>query len=230
MEMKIRDIMNELGGAFTVAWVIMGITLLPEEEGFSAELAGLGMASLGGMLALGIAWKAFDGADILPPITWMKALTSDDLTDQNMWTSTIIRLITQVVGAILATMLLANTYEDQFVTYEMGQLVNPSVTWSFALWSVVGLIAAGAILWQISTKVSNEWAMPIAVMALASTSIVEFGSAVDMASMLMNATGDAVATASFWLINGVLIGVGALMGMMIDGFITDMDSDDSSSE
>ncbi len=225
MEMKMKDIMNELGGAFAAAWLIMGITL-GAEAGFEGELIGLGMASLGGMLALGIAWMAFDGADILPPITWMKAMTSDDLTDQNMWTSTIIRLITQVVGCILAAILMVQLQPDNW-TYELAH-PDGQAAWSFALWTVVGLIAAGAVLGQISAKVSNDWAMPIAVMALAG--IVNFESAADMASMLMNGTGDAMAVAIPWLIDGVCIGVGALLGMKIDGFIADMDSDDSSSE
>lgn len=225
MEMKMKDIMNELGGAFTVTWLIMGITLLTA-EGFAGDITGLGMASLGGMLALGIAWKAFDGADILPPITWMKAVTSDDLTDQNMWTSTIIRLITQVVGAMLAATLMVNLQPDH-VTYAMAY-PDGQDAWSFALWSVVGLIAAGAVLGQISAKAGNDWAMPIAVMALAG--IVNWESANDMSSMILNGTEDAMAVTIPWLVDGVCIGVGALLGMKIDGFIADMDSDDSSSE
>ena len=225
MEMKMKDIMNELGGAFTVTWLIMGITLLTA-EGFAGDITGLGMASLGGMLALGIAWKAFDGADILPPITWMKAVTSDDLTDQNMWTSTIIRLITPVVGAMLAATLMVNLQPDH-VTYAMAY-PDGQDAWSFALWSVVGLIAAGAVLGQISAKAGNDWAMPIAVMALAS--IVNWESANDMSSMILNGTEDAMAVTIPWLVDGVCIGVGALLGMKIDGFIADMDSDDSSSE
>jgi hypothetical protein len=228
MEMKLKDIMNELGGAFAVTWLIMGVTLIGD-DGFAGDITGLAMTSLGGMLALGIAWKAFDGADILPPITWMKAVTSDDLTDQNMWTSTIIRLITQVVGAILAIILMINTIPEgsEMWTYAMEN-TEAQAAWSFALWSVVGMIAAGAILGQVSAKAGNDWAMPIAVMALAG--FVNFESAADMASMLMNGTGDALAVAIPWLVDGVCIGVGALMGMKIDGFIADMDSDDSSSE
>jgi hypothetical protein len=228
MEMKMKDIMNELGGAFAVTWLIMGITVWnnPEDPMFGVSDVGLGMASLGGVLALGIAWMAFSGADILPPITWMKAITSDDITDQNMWTSTIIRLITQVVGAILAAILMAQLQPD-YVTYAQAW-PDGQASWSFALWSVMGLIAAGAILGQISAKVDNNWAMPIAVMALAG--IVNFESANDMASMLMNGTEDALAVTVPWLVDGVCIGVGALLGMKIDGFIADMDSDDSSSE
>ena len=140
MEMKMNDIMTELGGAFAVTWLIIGITVMGET---GAEEVGLGMASFGGMLVLGIAWMVFAGADILPPITWMKAITSEDLTDQDMWTGTIIRLITQVVGAILATIMMVQL-EPDFVTYATAY-PDGQDAYAFALWSVVGLIAAGAI-------------------------------------------------------------------------------------
>jgi len=227
MEMKMKDIMTELGGAFTVTWLIMGITVWSGDAGASLPMdIGLGMGSLGGMLALGIAWMAFSGADILPPITWMKAITSDDLTDQDMWTSTIIRLITQIVGAILAAILMVKL-EPGFVTYAQAYPAGQAA-YSFALWSVLGLIAAGAILGQIQSKAGNAWAMPIAVMAMAS--IVNWESAQDMASMLMNGTDDALAVAIPWLVDGIVIGVGALLGTMIDDLISDADAADADEE
>jgi len=222
MEMKINDIMTELGGAFAVTWLIMGITIMGDG---GPEVVGLGMASLGGMLALGIAWMAFSGADILPPITWMKALTSDDLADQDMWTSTIIRLITQVVGAILAAIMMAKLQPD-YITAATAWAANPPVDYEFAMWSIIGLVAAGAVLGQISAKVNNDWAMPIAVMAMAG--IVNFQSAQDMSTMLMNGTQHAMAYTVPWLVDGIVIGVGALLGMKIDEMISDMD--DASAE
>ena len=73
MEMKIKDIMTELGGAFAVTWLIFGITVwnVADDPTMGMSVVGIGLATLGGMLALGIAWMAFAGADILPPITWM---------------------------------------------------------------------------------------------------------------------------------------------------------------
>ena len=59
MEMKMNDIMTELGGAFAVTWLIIGITVMGET---GAEEVGLGMASFGGMLVLGIAWMVFAGS------------------------------------------------------------------------------------------------------------------------------------------------------------------------
>ena len=221
MEMKIKDIMTELGGAFTVTWLIMGITVWSGDVGTSAPLvAGLGMASLGGMLALGVAWMAFSGAHILPPVTWMHAMTSDDMTDQNMWMGTVIRLITQVVGAVLAIIMMSKLQPD-FVTYSQAW-PDGQASYEFAMWSVVGLLAAGAILGQIQAKAGSTWAMPIAVMAMAT--IVNFESAADMASMLMNGQEDAMAVTIPWLVDGLVIGVGALMGMKIDEMIDNADS------
>ena len=221
MEMKLKDIMTELGGAFTVTWLIMGITVWSGDAGASAPaVVGLGMASLGGMLALGVAWMAFSGAHILPPVTWMHAMTSEDLTDQDMWMGTVIRLITQVVGAILAAIMMAQMNEN-YITYA-DAWPDGQVAYEFAMWSILGLIAAGAILGQIQSKAGNAWAMPIAVMAM--SSIVNWESAQDMASMLMNGTEDAMAVAVPWLVDGIVIGVGALMGMKIDEMIETADS------
>ena len=218
MEMKMKDIMNELGGAFAFTWLIVGITIMGDD---GIELVGLGMASLGGMLALGIAWMAFSGAHILPPVTWMRALTSDDLTDQDMWTGTIIRLITQVVGAILALIMMAQLQPD-YITATSNWTANPPEGYVFAMWSIFGLIAAGAVLGQINAKVDSNWAMPIAVMAMAG--IVNFESAVEMATMLMNGTEHAMAYTVPWLIDGIAIGIGAIMGMKIDEMIASADS------
>ena len=222
MEMKIKDIMTELSGAFAVTWLIFGITVwnVADDPTMGMSVVGIGLATLGGMLALGIAWMAFAGADILPPITWMKAITSEDLTDQDMWTSTIIRLITQVMGAILATIMMAKLQPD-YVTAATAWTANPPVDYEFAIWSIISLIAAGAVLGQIHSKVENDWAMPIAVMVMAG--IVNFESAADMATMIMNGTEHAMAYTVPWLVDGIVIGVGALVGMKIDEMIASVD-------
>ena len=57
MEMKIKDIMTELGGAFAVTWLIFGITVwnVADDPAMGMSVVGIGLATLGGMLALGIA-------------------------------------------------------------------------------------------------------------------------------------------------------------------------------
>ena len=84
--MDMDNMMNEMGGAFMVAW-----------------LAG-GMDSLEGALVLAAAWMAISGAHILPVITWGHIMTGD-LSDQAAWMDNGSRLVAQMVGAILALMM-----------------------------------------------------------------------------------------------------------------------------
>ena len=67
--MDTKGLMNEMGGAFAVSWLIFGATLWTDGAGSATEVMGMGLASLGGMFALMVAWMAFNGAHILPPIT-----------------------------------------------------------------------------------------------------------------------------------------------------------------
>jgi len=65
---------------------------------------------------------------------------------------------------------------------------------------------------------------------MAMASIVNWESAQDMASMLMNGTDDALAVAIPWLVDGIVIGIGALVGMKIDDIISDVDAADADEE
>ena len=215
MEIELKKWMNELGGAFAVTWLVFGIVVWndPANMALGTSTVGLGLATLGGMLALGIAWMAFSGADILPPVTWMKMLSNtDNLSDADAWINTVITLVCQLVGAALGIFLMGQITAD-YVTYATAH-AGGQAAWSFDLWATLGLVAAGAVLGHIHSKVDNNWAMPIAVMAMAG--LVNFESAADMASMILNDTGDAMAVAMPWLIDGICVGVGALLAGQID--------------
>ena len=71
MEMDKKGMMNEVGGAFVVSWLV-----------FSGM--GQGMGTLTGALVLAGGWMAFSGAHILPAVTWMHIMTGD-LQDSNHW-------------------------------------------------------------------------------------------------------------------------------------------------
>ena len=215
MEFDIKKTMTELGGAFAVTWLVFGIVVWndPANMALGTSLVGLGLASLGGMLALGIAWMAFSGADILPPVTWMKMLSDkDNLSDADAWINTGITLVAQIVGAAIAIFLMGQITSD-YVTYLQAHGTGQAA-WAFDLMATLGLVAAGAVLGHIHSKVDNNWAMPIAVMAMAG--LVNFESAADMASMILNDTGDAMAVALPWLTDGIFVGVGALLAGQID--------------
>ena len=81
--------------------------------------------------------------------------------------------------------------------------------------ATLGLIAAGAVLGQVMA-VDSRWAMPVAIVMLAMTDIVNFESATQMASVLTNEPGDTVNVLLPWLLNGVFIGAGALLGSIIN--------------
>ena len=210
--MDTKSLMNEMGGAFAVTWLVFGATLWTDGAGSATEMTGLGLATVGGMFAMGIAWMAFNGAHILPPVTWMNIMTSD-MSDQDMWMNNGLKLVMQVVGAALAIVLMAEVLEWDMVTYAQAY-PDGQGDFEFDAMAVAGLVVAGAILGHINSKVDNDWAMPVAVMAMAG--LINFESAADMASMIMNDTGDAMAVALPWLLDGAFVGAGAFVGGWID--------------
>ena len=181
--------MNEMGGAFMVAW-----------------LAG-GMNSLEGALVLAAAWMAISGAHILPVITWGHIMTGD-LSDSGAWQDNGSRLAAQVVGALLAVVLMT----------EAGA-VGPdydaaaTATWAFDLWPAMGTMAAGALLWTVYDR-CDAWVAAFVVLAMSGT--LALGGASDMGAMIMgDLGGDLVDVASNWVMNGALAGVGALVSVKV---------------
>ena len=181
--------MNEMGGAFMVAW-----------------LAG-GMNSLEGALVLAAAWMAISGAHILPVITWGHIMTGD-LSDTGAWQDNGSRLAAQVVGALLAVVLMT----------EAGA-VGPdydaaaTATWAFDLWPAMGTMAAGALLWTVYDR-CDAWVAAFVVLAMSGT--LALGGASDMGAMIMgDLGGDLVDVASNWVMDGALAGVGALVSVKV---------------
>ncbi len=205
--------MNELGGAFAVTWLVFGITVWNDAADMTAgtNVVGLGLASLGGMLALAVAWMAFAGAHILPPVTWMHMITGDVSDVEGNWMANGMKLVAQIIGAALAIFLMAETTAD-YVEYVIAHKGGQD-TYNFKIMTTVSLVAAGAVLGHINTNVDNSWAMPVAVMATAG--IVNYASAGDMASMLMNETGDIMAVFIPWFVDGATVGIGAFVAGMI---------------
>ena len=181
--------MNEMGGAFMVAW-----------------LAG-GMNSIEGALVLAAAWMAISGAHILPVITWGHIMTGD-LSDSGAWQDNGSRLAAQVVGALLAVVLMT----------EAGA-VGPdydaaaTATWAFDLWPAIGTMAAGALLWTVYDR-CDAWVAAFVVLAMSGT--LALGGASDMGAMIMgDLGGDLVDVASNWVMDGALAGVGALVSVKV---------------
>jgi hypothetical protein len=205
MEMDWKGNMAELGGAFMLSWVIFG----------------MGLGTLTGAVALAVAWMAFSGAHLLPVVTWCHIMTGD-LADQDNWMSNGMRLVMQAIGALLAILL-----ATEFGAIETGWAATDMWLPEIAdnLWMVIGMIAAGAVWWQVHSRCNSEWASAFGLMALGGA--MALTGAHEMGASLASAGEGIADTAVNWICNGLVVGLGALIGMKIDEMIP---SDDASAE
>ena len=195
--MDMDNMMNEMGGAFMVAW-----------------LAG-GMDSLGGALVLAAAWMAISGAHILPVITWGHIMTGD-LGDTDAWMDNGTRLVAQVVGAILALMLIGGG--------TIAGVETETAMWSFDLWNTLGAVAAGALLWTVYDR-CDAWVTAFVVMAIVATAtddvaaVIDFGGASNMGTSLVGGGDDVGAAVVGWVMGGLWAGVGAMVATKVPDLI-----------
>ena len=86
--------------------------------------------------------------------------------------------------------------------------------WEFELWAMLGMVAAGAVIGAVASR-CDGWMTAFAVIALAGSLGAGVGGANAMAAEVMGG-GDMVEAASTWVLDGVVIGVGALLGGMLE--------------
>ncbi|MDP6865074.1 MAG: hypothetical protein QGG96_06665 [Candidatus Poseidoniaceae archaeon] len=217
MEINWKDNMNEIGGAFMVSWVIFGGLL---SVGMSLTMTG----GIGMGVALAVAWMAFTGAHLLPAVTWCHMLTGDMSDAEGNWMANGMRLVSQVIGASLAIILMTEAGEIDTSWAATDMWIADIAD---HIWMVLGTIAAGAIWWQIHTRCDSAWASAFGLMALAGAMTIT--GANEMGASITSG-GDGIAdTLVNWLCDGILVGVGALMGVKIDEVVDNMGSDDDSS-
>ena len=123
MEIDKKVMMSEIGGAFVVSWLVLG------------SMAGDGLMA---GLVLAAAMTAMAGAHILPMFTWMTIMTGD-LADQDNWMNNGMRLVAQIVGALLAILMLTEL-GDLETGYAAGDMVSPEA------WIMIPMVAAGAVV------------------------------------------------------------------------------------
>jgi len=202
MEINWKDNMNEMGGAFLLSWAVFGMG--------NVEFA----------IVLAVAWMAFAGAHLLPVVTWCHMITGDLSDTEGNWMANGMRLLAQVIGACLAIVLATEaggldtgwTAADMWITDFNGD----------TLWTVLGLIAAGAIWWQIHTRCESVWASGIGMMALMAAGAMMVTGAHEMGASITS-MGDGIAASLVnWICDGLLVGAGALLGVKIDEMIDDM--------
>jgi len=205
MEMDMNTMKAEMGGAFVVSWLILGS-------------AGLGFGSLEGAVVLAAAWMAFSGAHILPVVTWCHMMTGDLGDVEGNWMANGMRLLAQIVGAVLAVLLMT----------EAGALDSPWVANAFEapdLWGALGMIAAGAIFWTVHTRCDSAWVSGFAAMALFASMGMDYGGDIsttganEMAAMMLDGFGSVGDVAPTWIVDGLLVGIGAFVAGQVDDLL-----------
>jgi hypothetical protein len=192
MEMDKKVMMSEIGGAFVVSWLVLG----------SMEADGL-MAGL----VLAAVMTAMAGAHILPMFTWITIMTGD-IADADNWTNNGIRLVAQMIGAILAVLMMTEAGDIE-TGYAAGDM------WGFDMWPLLTMLAAGAIVGTIHSR-CDAWMTAIVVVMAAGSLGMGVGGAHDMASCLLGDSSNIVNAASTWFIDGLVVGVGAMIATKID--------------
>ena len=209
MEMDKKGMMNEVGGAFVVSWLVFRWNgsrygYIDRRVSISWRLDGCQRCS------------HFAGGDL-------DAHNDRDLQDSNHWMNNGMKLLMQVIGAALAVAMMSEGLGDLSPAYDAAT----TDAWEFSLWAMVGMIAAGAIVSKIHAS-CDAWVTAIAVMAVsgaylangdatATMSLMDFGSAHNMGSMLLGDSGDMADVAMPWIIHGAMFGIGARVGAEIDG-------------
>ena len=194
MEMDWKTNMAELGGAFMVSWLVL------------SEMGDDGNMLMAGLL-LAVTMAAMAGAHVLPMFTWISAMTGD-LQDTDAWMGNVMRLVMQMVGAGAALALAGEgTVEAAAEAPEM---------WAFDLWPMLTMLAAGAIIATVASR-CDGWLTAFAVVALAGAGALGAGvtGADGMAAELMGG-GAIPEMLSHWIVDGVVIGLGAMLGGMLE--------------
>ena len=196
MNVDMNAMKAELGGAFVLSWMVFG----------------MGLGTLEGAVALAVVWMAFSGAHVLPVVTWSHMMTGDMGDTEGNWMPNGMRLLAQAVGALLAIILVT---EGKDAGWEATEMWIPDIADN--LWSVVGMIAAGAVWWQVHTRCNSAWASAFGMMVLGGA--MTLNGAHEMGASLAS-LGDGIAdTLVNWIFDGLFVGLGAFIGVKIDEMI-----------
>ena len=206
--MDMNAMKAEIGGAFVVAWLVVG----------------MGWGSLEAAVVMAAVWMAFSGAHVLPVITWMHMMTGDLADAEGNWMPNGMRLLAQIVGALLAILMMT----EMGAIESTWDLVQPGFDAPDA-WGAIMMVAAGAIFWTVHTRADSAWVTGFAVMALAGMMgmtydvttaagdvVVSTTGAGEMASSIASSGHEVVAIAQAWIVDGLLCGLGALVAVKAD--------------
>ena len=200
MNVDMNAMKAEVGGAFVLSWMVFGF----------------GLNTLEGAVALAGVWMAFSGAHVLPIVTWSHMMTGNMSDTEGNWMANGMRLIAQVVGAVLA-ILLATEFggiDSGWIHTDMWITDITADDAAVSIWGVLRMIAAGAIWWQVHTRCDSAWASAFGLMVLGGAMVLDGGH--EMGSMLADGAGSAADVLPAWIVDGLLVGLGARVGAEID--------------
>ena len=211
----------ELGGAFMLSWVVLAVTMMvadPDSGDNVTMMAGDAWSmTLVGALSVAVAWTAFSGAHILPVVTWSHIMTGDLADAEGNWMANGMRLVAQVIGATLAVLLATEAAPAATGALDGAELATAMNVADIQIWGVLGMVAAGAIWWQIHTRCDSAWMSAFGLLALGGAMTLTgahymgasiAGGGEEIANVLVN-----------WITDGLFVGIGAFLGVTVDGMI-----------
>ena len=194
MDIDMNAMKAEAGGAFLMSWLVFG----------------MGIGELEGAVALAVVWMTFAGAHVLPVVTWSHMMTGDMSDTEGNWMANGMRLIAQIVGAALA-LLLATEAGAIETGWTAAEFEAPE------MWGALTTIAAGAVWWQIHTRGDSVWMSAFGLMVLAGA--MTLTGADQMAASLVSSGAGMDHVAPAWIVDGLLVGIGALVGVKVDEMV-----------
>ena len=195
MNVDMNAMKAEIGGAFVLSWMVFG----------------MGLGTLEGAVALAVVWMAFSGAHVLPVVTWSHMMTGNLGDTEGNWMANGMRLAAQAVGALLA-ILLATEFGDIETGWAATDMWLPDIVDN--VWSVIGMVAAGAVWWQVHTRCESAWASAFGLMVLGGA--MTLTGAHEMGASIASVGDGIVDTLVNWIFDGLFVGLGALVGVKID--------------
>ena len=194
MDIDMNAMKAEAGGAFVMSWLVFG----------------MGIGTIEGAVALAVVWTTFAGAHVLPVVTWSHMMTGDMGDTEGNWMANGLRLIAQMVGAVMALLLVTEAG-----AIETGWTATAIETPE--MWAALTTIAAGAVWWQMHTRGDSAWMSAFGLMVLGGSMMLTGGH--EMAASLVS-SGDGMAdVAPAWIVDGLLVGIGALVGVKVDEMV-----------
>ena len=137
-------------------------------------------------------------------------MTGDMGDTEGNWMANGMRLVAQMVGAVMALLLVT----------EAGAIEAGWTATAFEtpeMWAALTTIAAGAVWWQMHTRGDSAWMSAFGLMVLGGSMMLTGGH--EMAASLVS-SGDGMAdVAPAWIVDGLLVGIGALVGVKVDEMV-----------